>query len=187
MKAIRHSLLALTAFALSLPLQAADVFKLDGAHTTVSFTITHLLISEVGGRFNDVAGEITFADGAVTGAKATIQAASVDTGNEGRDKHLRNPDFFEVEKYPTITFESTKVEKDGDKFAMTGKFTMHGVTKEIRLPVTVKGPIQDPWGKTRLAVSTELTLSRKDYGMDKMTPAVGDEVRIKISAQGVKQ
>src|SRR2546428_13645016 len=90
---------------------AADVYKLDPAHPSIGFTISHLVISEVEGRFNDVAGEVTVDDGAVTSAKATIQAKSVDTKIEKRDNHLRSPDFFDVEKYPTITFESAKVEK----------------------------------------------------------------------------
>jgi len=186
MKFIRNTLLTLAGLSIALGVRAADTYKLDGAHTTVSFTIGHLLISEVGGRFNDVSGAITFDKDAVTGAKATIQTKSVDTANSKRDDHLRNPDFFDAEKYPTITFESTKVEKDGDKTVMVGKFTMHGVTKDIRVPFTLKGPIKDK-GKDRLAVLAELTLHRKDYGMDKMIPAVGDEVKIKISTEAVKE
>lgn len=162
--------------------RAADTYKLDGAHTSVGFTISHLVISEVSGRFNDVAGEVTLDKDALTGAKATIQTKSVDTSIGKRDEHLRSPDFFEVEKFPTITFESTKVEKG----QITGKFTMHGVTKEITLPFTLKGPIQDPWGKTRLAVTAETTINRTDYGMKTMT-GVGDEVKIRIATEAVKQ
>jgi polyisoprenoid-binding protein YceI len=162
--------------------RAADTYKLDPAHTSAGFTISHLVISEVSGRFDDVAGEITLDNDAVTGAKATIQTKSVDTGNSKRDDHLRSKDFFEVEKYPTITFEGTKVEKDDDKAVMVGKFTMHGVTKEIRLPFTIKGPIKDPWGNTRLAVTAEISLNRTDYGM-KSFPGVGDEVKIHLSTE----
>jgi polyisoprenoid-binding protein YceI len=187
MKFFRNALLTLATFVFALNVRAADTYKLDGAHTTVSFTISHLLISEVGGRFNDVAGEVTLDKDAVTGAKATIQVKSVDTGNSKRDDHLRTPDFFDAAQFPTITFEGTKVEKDGDKTVMTAKFTMHGVTKEIKIPFTLKGPIKDMKGSSRLAVLAELTLSRKDYGMEKMTPAVGDEVKIKISSEAVKE
>jgi polyisoprenoid-binding protein YceI len=164
---------------------AADTYKLDPAHTSVGFTITHLVISEVSGRFNDVAGEVTLDKDALTSAKATIQVKSIDTANSKRDDHLRTPDFFDAVNHPTITFESTKIEKDGDKTVMTGKFTMHGVTKEIQFPVVVKGPIKDPWGNSRLAVLAETSLDRTDYGMKSMT-GVGDKVQIKLSAEAVK-
>ena len=165
---------------------AADTYKLDPAHTSVGFTISHLVISEVSGRFNDVAGEVTLDDGAVTGAKATIQAKSVDTNIAKRDDHLRGPDFFDAAQFPTITFESTKIEMVGDKTIMTGKFTMHGVTKEITLPFKLKGPIKDPWGNQRLAVTAETEINRTDYGMTGMVPAVGAEVKIRISAEAIK-
>ena len=165
---------------------AADAYKIDPAHTSVGFTITHLVISEVEGRFNDVAGEVTVEDGKVTGARATIQAKSIDTKIEKRDNHLRSPDFFDVEKYPTVTFESTKVDKDGDKTVIAGKLTMHGVTKEIRYPFVAKGPIKDPWGNTRIGLVAELSLNRTEYGM-KSFPGVGDEVKIKLSAEAVKE
>jgi polyisoprenoid-binding protein YceI len=161
--------------------RAADTYKIDPAHTSVGFTISHLVISEVSGRFNDVAGEIRLDKDAITGAKATIQVKSIDTAIQKRDDHLRSPDFFDAEKYPTITFESTRVENG----RVSGKFTMHGVTKEITLPVTVKGPIQDPWGNQRLAVSAETTLNRTDYGM-KSFPGVGDDVKIKIVVEATK-
>ncbi len=160
---------------------AAETYKIDPAHTSVGFTISHLVISEVSGRFNDVAGEIVLDKGAITGARATIQAKSIDTAIQKRDDHLRSPDFFDAEKYPTITFESTKVEDS----RVTGKLTMHGVTREITLPVTVKGPVKDPWGNLRLAVSAETTLNRTDYGM-KPFPGVGDEVKIRILAEATK-
>ena len=96
-----------------------------------------------------------------------------------------SPDFFDVEKYPTITFESTKIEKDGDKTFITGKFTMHGVTKEIRFPFVAKGPINDPWGNSRIGLVGETSLNRTEYGM-KPFKGVGDEVTIKLSAEAVK-
>ena len=164
----------------------ADNYKIDPAHTSVGFTISHLVISEVEGRFNDVTGTVTVEDDKVTGAKATIQAKSVDTKIEKRDNHLRSPDFFDVEKYPTVTFESTKVEKEGDKTMITGKFTMHGVTKEIRFPFVAKGPIKDPWGNTRIGIVAETSLNRTEYGM-KSFPGVGDEVKIKLSAEAIKE
>jgi polyisoprenoid-binding protein YceI len=165
--------------------RAADTFKIDPAHTSVGFSISHLIISEVNGRFDDVAGDVTLDKDAVTAAKATIQVKSIDTNIKKRDDHLRSPDFFDVEKFPTITFVGEKVEKDGDKTVLVGKFTMHGVTKEIQLPFVVKGPIKDPWGGTRLAVKAETTINRTDYGMKTMT-GVGDEVKVLITAEATK-
>jgi polyisoprenoid-binding protein YceI len=161
--------------------RGADTYKIDPAHTSVGFTISHLVISEVNGRFDDVTGEITIDKDALTGAQATIQTKSIDTAIKKRDEHLRSPDFFDAEKYPTITFESVQVEKD----ALVGKFTMHGVTKNIRLPYVLKGPIKDPWGNQRLAVTAEVTLNRTDYGM-KSTTGVGDDVKIKIVVEATK-
>jgi polyisoprenoid-binding protein YceI len=184
MTIIRNALLTLTVLSTALGVRAADTYKIDPAHTSVSFTISHLVISEVAGRFNEVAGEITLDDGALTGAKATIQTKSIDTQVAKRDDHLRTADFFDAEKYPTITFESTKVTKDGDKTIVTGKFTMHGTTKEIQLPVTVKGPIKDQRGNSRVGVLAETTIDRTDFGM-KSTTGVGDEVKIRISTEAV--
>jgi polyisoprenoid-binding protein YceI len=175
---IRTAAIALGA---TIAAQAAETYKLDPAHTSVGFDIAHLVISEVHGRFNDVAGEVVLDGDKLVSAKAIIQVKSIDTGIAKRDDHLRSPDFFDAEKYPTITFESTKVEND----RLTGKLTLHGVTREITLPVTVKGPVQDPWGNQRIAVSTETKLNRTDYGM-KPFPGVGDEVKIKIVAEATR-
>jgi polyisoprenoid-binding protein YceI len=162
--------------------RAADTYKLDPAHTSVGFAIAHLVISEVEGRFNDVTGEVTLEKDALTGAKATIQVKSIDTKVEKRDNHLRTADFFDAEQYPTITFESTKVEKD----KITGKFTMHGVTKEITFPYTLRGPIKDPWGNMRVGIVAETALDRTEYGMKSMM-GVGDQVKIKLGAEAIKQ
>jgi len=181
MRFIRSAVVMLAGLAVATGVRAADTYKLDPAHTSVGFSITHLVISEVNGRFNEVAGEVTLDSDALTAAKATIPVKSVDTGIGKRDDHLRGADFFDAEKFPTITFESTKVEKS----QIAGKFTMHGVTKEITMPFVLKGPIKDPWGNTRLAVTAEITINRTDYGMKSMT-GVGDEVRIKIVAEATK-
>lgn len=181
----RSILAGLVGLAFATGARAQDTYKIDPAHTTIGFSINHLVISEVYGRFNDAAGELTLDKEAFTGAKATIQVKSIDTGIGKRDDHLRGADFFDAEKFPTITFEAAKVEKDGDKTVAVGKFTMHGVTKEIRLPFAIKGPIKDPWGNTRLAVTAETTLNRTDYGM-KSTMGVGDDVKIKIVVEATK-
>jgi polyisoprenoid-binding protein YceI len=161
--------------------RAADTYKIDPAHTSVGFTISHLVISEVNGRFDDVAGEITVDSNTLVSATATIQTKSIDTAIKKRDDDLRSPAFFDAEKFPTITFESTKVEKN----QITGKFTLHGVTKEITFPFKLKGPIKDPWGNQRLAVTAETEINRIDYGMKPVT-GVGDDVTIRISVEATK-
>ncbi len=175
---------------------AADVYQIDPAHTSVGFSITHMVINTVHGRFGDVAGTVTVdpdASNALVEAQATIQAKSVDTGIEKRDNHLRSPDFFDVAKFPTITFVSKRLEKQGGQTVLVGDFTMHGVTKELSLPITLKGPIKDPWGNLRLGVSAAGSLNRKDYGVtwNKALEAggvmLGEEVQIQIDAEAVKQ
>lgn len=174
----------------------ADTYKIDPTHTAVSFSIAHLVISEVNGRFNEFAGELTVDPAIktlVTGGTGVIQAKSIDTGIKQRDDHLRGADFFDVEKFPTISFTGTEVVVDAGQPVFVGKFTMHGVTKDIRVPITVKGPIQDPWGKTRIAFAATTVLNRKDYGLtyNKVLEAgglmVGEDVTITIKAEAVKQ
>ncbi|HXU45599.1 MAG TPA: YceI family protein [Thermoanaerobaculia bacterium] len=191
-------LLAATAVALvaaALPARAADVFDVDKTHSEVSFKITHLL-GKVPGRFDDFKGVISFdkAKPANSSVEFTIQATSIDTSNADRDKHLRSPDFFDVEKFPEITFKSTAVKAvSKDKYQVTGAFTLHGVTKTITLPVAYLGELKDPWGNTRAGFSTETRINRKDYGMvwnkslDSGGVLLGDEVDITISLETVKQ
>lgn len=175
---------------------AVDTYEVDPAHSTIGFSVDHLVINTVHGRFRQFDGSIAVdpdSANALKQASATIQAKSIDTDIAKRDDHLRSPDFFDVEKFPTITFEAKEVKKDGNQQVLVGKFTMHGVTKDFSLPVTVKGPIKDPWGNTRLALAATATLNRKDYGLtwNKVLEAgglmVGEEVTIQINAEFVKQ
>ncbi|HEY5491188.1 MAG TPA: YceI family protein [Gemmatimonadaceae bacterium] len=141
-------------------------WKLDTTHTQVGFSVKHMAISTVRGRFSkfDGAGE-TDAGGKLTSATFTIDAASIDTNQEQRDAHLRSADFFDVEHHPTLTFESTRITQQGTDITIEGKFTMHGVTK----PVTLKGEtaptVKDPWGMQRTALTLEGKLNRKDWGL----------------------
>ncbi len=192
MKTVKLLLVALVA--LTGAARAQDVYELDKTHMEIGFSISHLVISEVKGRFNEFEGTVTLgAENALVSAAATIQAKSIDTAVAKRDDHLRNEDFFNVEKYPTITFAGKKVEKDGGQHVLVGDFTMHGTTKEIRLPFTITGPIKDPWGHTRIGLKAETTLNRKDYGLtwNKVLEAgglaVGEEVKISISGEAVKK
>jgi len=182
-------LVGTTAFAL-------DTYKVDPAHSSVGFSVDHMVINTVHGRFRQFDGTITVDPdngNVIKQATATIQVMSIDTDIEKRDNHLRSPDFFDIEKYPAITFESTSVKTEGGTQTLVGKFTMHGVTKEISLPVKLKGPIKDPMGNTRLGLETSATLDRKDYGLtwNKALEAgglmVGENVTIQINAEFVKQ
>lgn len=174
---------------------AADVYTIDGAHSDVNFKIRHL-ISNVTGRFDDFDGTITadFENLDASSVTFSIAAASIDTANEDRDKHLRSADFFNVEKYPEITFTSSKITKVSDNdYAVTGTFTMLGTSKEITLPVTYLGEIKDPWGNTKAGYELSTTINRKDYGMEwnKALDAggfiLGEEVEISIGLELAKK
>lgn len=174
---------------------ALDTYKVDPAHSSVNFSIEHMVINTVHGRFNQFQGSIVVdpQDGnALKEASATIQTKSIDTGISKRDDHLRSPDFFDVEKFSTITFEGKKVKKEGNDQVLVGNFTMHGVTKEISLPFKLKGPI-NVMGGTRLGFEATTKLSRKDYGLtyNKALEAgglmLGEEVAIQINGEFVKQ
>ena len=175
-----------------LTLEAADTYNIDPAHSTVGFAVTHMVINTVHGKFNEFSGTVTLEGNAIKSASGTIQTKSVDTGVERRDGDLRSPNFFDASKYPTITFQSKRAEKQGAEAVLVGDFTMHGVTKELTLPVTLKGPIKDPWGNTRIGLQARTKLNRKDYGL-KYNQAletgglvVGDEIELEINAEAVK-
>ncbi|MGH9315868.1 MAG: YceI family protein [Thermoanaerobaculia bacterium] len=169
-------------------LAATETFTFDRAHSLIGFRIRHV-VTKVEGRFKGFTGTI-WLDRANPGAskvELTIQAASIDTGVEDRDKDLRSPNFFDVEKYPTITFKSTKVEaRDNDSYEVTGDFTLHGVTKTIRVPVKHTG-----FGKLgdveKAGFEVALPLSRKEYGIDRGAPLLGDDVEINIQVESNKQ
>ena len=186
-----------TTFVLSLVLLAAaglahsGTYTIDQAHSNVSFKV-RLLVSKTAGQFNDFNGTIVadFADLDASSVAFTIQAASIDTENEDRDKHLRSEDFFDVGTYPEITFVSKKITKSGENtFAVTGTLTMHGVAKTVTLPVTFLGEGPSPWGGRVAGWEIQTTLDRKDYGiiwnkaLDAGGMILGDEVEITINLE----
>ena len=192
MKSITKLLALLGTVTLIASAPAADVYKIDPAHSQVGFAVAHMVINTVHGKFNDYTGTVELNNNALQSASGTIQAKSIDTGIERRDNHLRSADFFDAAKYPTITFQSKRAEKQGSETVLVGDFTMHGVTKEISLPMAVKGPIKDPMGNTRIGLQAKTKLNRKDYGL-KYNQAletgglvVGDEIEIEINAEAVK-
>jgi polyisoprenoid-binding protein YceI len=183
-------LVAALAAALALPALAAETFKIDGSHTQAGFAVKHLMISTVRGEFGKTEGVVVLdeANPAKSSVEATIDAVSIDTRDAKRDEHLRNADFFEVAKFPKITFKSTKVEKAGEGLKVTGDLTIKGVTKSVVLDVT--GPtaeIKDPWGNAKRGVSAATKINRKDFGVSYGPNAiVSDEVVITIDAELTK-
>jgi len=184
--------------ALALPsLVRAATWDLDPAHTSVQFSVRHLMVSTVRGAFGKVAGTVAVDEQDLTRSKiqATIDAASIDTRIEKRDAHLKSPDFLDVAKYPTITFVSKKIERVApDHFKVTGDLTLHGVTREATLDVEGPTPeMNDPWGKTRAGAQATTTINRKDFGLtwnqalEAGGVAVGDEVKITIDVEATKQ
>jgi len=174
----------------ALPL-SAETFSIDPAHSEVGFTIRHL-VSNVRGRFNEFSGKINLDLKNLTASAVDfhIKAPSIDTSVPDRDKHLRSADFFDVEKFPEITFKSESIKATGkDRFDVTGTLTIHGVGKKVTLPVTYLGQVKDPWGGTRAGFETATTLNRKDYGivwnkaLDNGGVMLGDDVKVDINLE----
>jgi len=166
-------------------------WNIDGSHSRTGFSVKHLVISDVKGDFAKTSGaaQVDEADLSKSSVTVTIEAASVDTRDEKRDGHLKSADFFDVAKFPTITFKSTKVEagKDG-ALTVTGDLTMRGVTKPVTLEGSITAAIQDPKGNARRGVSLAGKLNRKDFGVSYGPAAiVGDEVKLDIQAEIVKE
>ena len=185
-------------FALGLaaaPASAADTWVVDASHTNVDFSVRHMMITNVKGSFTTFEGTLEYDPKQVTKTKiqGTVDVASVDTDDAKRDEHLRSPDFFDVATHPKMTFESTKVIKDGDGYVAVGNLTLRGVTKEVRMPVEFSGPIKDPWGNHRIGFSASTTINRQDFGvkwnktLDAGGAVVGDKVRIMLEGEAVKQ
>lgn len=171
-------------------------WKIDHAHSNVTFEVDHMVVSSVTGKFQEFEGDIKSDKDDFSDAKIsfTIQAASVNTNNEKRDNHLRDEDFFEVATYPTIEFVGKKlVPVSGKKYTITGDLTMHGVTKEIELDVKYNGTIKDPWGNIRAGFKVSGELNREDYGLtwnnalEAGGVLVGEEVEIQINLELVKE
>ncbi len=172
--------------------EIATTWQIDPAHTTVEFGVRHLMISTVKGRFGEIAGTVTLDanDVAAPLVEVTLQTASIDTRQAQRDAHLRSADFFDVEKWPAITFRSRSVEGDTESdFRVTGDLTIKGVTREIVLDVTKEGQGSDPWGNLRTAFSAKGQIDRRDFGLtyNQILEAggvvVGDEIKISVDVE----
>lgn len=173
----------------------AATYQVDPVHSKVGFSVKHLGISQVQGAFTNFSGTIDYDAEKPENSKAqgTVSVASVDTGVAARDKHLRSPDFFDVEKYPDIKFETLSARKDGEEWVVKGRFTLHGFTREIDLRGTLDGPVKDPWGKMRIGLTATTTINRQDYGvkwsqkMDAGGLVVSDLVKIELHIEAVAQ
>jgi polyisoprenoid-binding protein YceI len=182
--------LGLCVLSSSVLVAAPERYKIDTTHSSVSFKIRHLGVSWVQGMFKDYEGEVLFdpEKPEASSVTVTVKAASVDTGNEKRDNHLRNADYFHVEKFPTLSFKSTKVEKTGEnRYKVTGDFTLLGVTKPLVVDFIATDEIEGMRGEKRRGGETSFTIKRSDFGMKQSIGPIGDEVHVSLSFAGVKE
>lgn len=192
---MRYSLIATlcTVAAVASSQQAhAATYEVDGTHAYVHFTVNHLGVAPNMGRFNTVKGTIDFdaEDPTASSVKVMVDANSLDTANEKRDGHLKSADFLNVEQFPTISFTADgfeAVEGKEDQWKVPGTLSLHGVTKDITVTVHKTGEGEGMQGEKRIGFHTQFTIKRSDYGMDKMIPAIGDEVDMDIIIEGVQQ
>ncbi len=185
--------IALIVLIFSPKLSFADTYIIDTSHTHIGFSIKHLVISNVRGRFNQFSGtiEIDKADN-IKQVSVEIKSASIDTQHEKRDKHLRGPDFLNVEKYPLITFNYKRtLSRKGDNYKVAGDLSLHGVSKEVVLDMTLSGKIKDPWGNHRAGLSGTAQINRKDFDIvwNKLLETgglvVGDVIKISLEIEGI--
>ena len=185
---------------MSAPLTAPTVntaitWKLDPSHTNVEFAAKHLMITTVRGRISEVDGTIRIDEDspANSSVEVTLKGASLDTRIEQRDQHLRSADFLDVEKFPDITFRSTRIEGDKERFKLTGDLTIRGTTREITLDATFEGRTKDPWGGERVGFSAKGSIDRREFGLtwnqalEVGGVVVGNEIKLNIDVQAVRE
>jgi polyisoprenoid-binding protein YceI len=178
-----------------LTLPSTGTFVLDKSHTEVGFIARHLMVSKVRGRFTDFEGTIVVADDpSESSVEVIIQAASINTNDENRDKHVRTNDFLSTDEFPALTFRSTKVElSSGGDWKVNGDLTVRGVTRPIFLDVQFEGVIQDPWGNQRLGFTASGEIDRNDFGVSFNAAletggfVVSPKVKLEIEAEAVRQ
>jgi len=171
---------------------AGDKYELDVNHSSIGFSAKHLVISNTKGHFKDFTGVIVFDEKNIneSSVNITIKTASISTANEGRDKHLKSADFFDVEKYPEISFKSKSVAKTDDGYTVKGDLTIHGVTKEITFPFTLVGPVE-AMGK-RIGIEASLAINPQDFGvswsktLDNGGLVVSNEIKINLEVEALK-
>jgi polyisoprenoid-binding protein YceI len=194
-----HRIAIASAIALLASLSAlaqTSTWNIDPAHSTAQFTVRHLAISNVTGNFTKVTGSVVLNEKDITQSQvsASIDVSSVDTRVEARNKDLKSPNFFDVEKYPTIEFKSKRIVSGGGKLQVIGDLTLHGTTREVTLDVDGPTPeLSDPWGNSRRGISATTTINRRDFNLTYNNllktgeAVVGDNVKIQIDAEMVKK
>jgi polyisoprenoid-binding protein YceI len=178
--------------ATQIPGYVAGTWTIDPVHTDVSFSVRHLMVSKVRGRFTSFEGTITTAaDPTESSVEVSVDLSSIDTANADRDAHIRSADFFEVESHPTMTFRSTGVRADGDGYVVDGELTIRDVTRPVSLDVELNGFGPDPYGGTRVGFSATTEINRKDYGISIEMPlegggvVVGDKVQVTLEVEAI--
>ena len=185
-------LLATTIFAAASKKYEAATYQIDPVHSKVGFEIPHLVISSVEGRFNKFDGALVLNDAFEKSTfKANVDVASVDTGEKKRDEHLASPDFFDVKKFPAMTFESTEIKGPPEDFKLTGNLTIHGITKKVTFDSKYLGTVADGYGNQKVAFHGKAKINRKDFGLVwskavEAGPIVGDEVEVSFNIQAAK-
>ncbi len=174
---------------------ATSTWNIDPTHSSAEFKVKHMMISNVRGKFSGISGVLhrVEADHTQSTLEVSIDVSTVNTQDAQRDGHLKSPDFFHVEQFPTMTFKSTHIEKKGDGFAVTGDLTIHGVTKSEVLTVEeVSEPAKDPWGNTRIGLTATGKINRKDFGLTWNSSLeaggvlVGEDVAITLDVEFIK-
>jgi polyisoprenoid-binding protein YceI len=168
---------------------AADTFKVDPVHSSVVFSVQHLGVTNFYGRFNDISGTVVFDkdNPSKSSVELSVPVESLDTHNAKRDQSLKSPDYFDAKQFPTLTFKSTKVEGSGEMLKVSGDFTVHGVTKPLTVDFKKGGEGKGLQGEMRSGGETRFTIKRSDFGMNFMQGAIGDEVTVILSLEGIKQ
>jgi polyisoprenoid-binding protein YceI len=190
-KTLLSSLALAASLLTSSALAETTEWAIDPAHSTIGFSVPHMMISEVDGQFKTYSGKAQLDESDLTKSQVEFSAdtASIDTGNADRDKHLKSPEFFDAEKFPKLTFKSTKITKAGKGYKIKGQLTLHGVTKDVTLDATVSQAVKNPWGKQVRAVKIKGKLKRSDYGLtwnktlDQGGVVVGDEVTLDLKLE----
>ena len=183
-------LLSLLTLSFQMAQAAPETYAIDSVHSNVAFKIRHLGISWVNGSFKQFEGKVTLdpENPEKSTVKVTVQSASIDTATPDRDKHLRSPDFFNAEKFPVLSFESSKVTAKGQNvYEVTGNFTLLGVVKPVTFVFNGSDAVKGMKGETRRGGDAAFTLKRSDFGMSKMIGPIGDEVQVSLSFEGVKE
>jgi polyisoprenoid-binding protein YceI len=172
----------------------AGTWAIDPVHSEIAFSVRHLMVSKVRGRFETFEGEIVTGDDVLdTQATVSVVLWSINTGHEDRDNDLRSDNYFEVDKYPTMTFRSTSIKAEGDGFVVEGDLTIKGVTRSVPFQVEFNGISPDPWGGTRAGISATGEINRKDFGLSFDMPmeggglVVGDRIKLELEIEAVLQ